>query len=78
MKKKFRNVVIIFLLKFERYRQILNINPNIIEIIVLNMAWKIARVDNIIDKHEEHRIRKISELLHLSHTDFIKAKIKTK
>ena len=45
---------------------------------ILNMAWKIARVDNIIDKHEEHRIRKISELLHLSHTDFIKAKIKTK
>ena len=40
MKKKFKNVVIIFLLKFERYRQILNINPKIIEIIVLNMAWK--------------------------------------
>jgi len=45
---------------------------------VLNMAWQIARADNIIDKHEEHRIRKISELLHLDHADFIKAKIKTK
>tara|TARA_B110000014_G_scaffold230289_1_gene191675 strand:- start:1286 stop:1717 length:432 start_codon:yes stop_codon:yes gene_type:complete len=45
---------------------------------VINMAWQIAKADNIIDKHEEHRIRKISELLHLDHTDFIKAKIKTK
>jgi hypothetical protein len=40
MKKKFRNVVIIFLLKFERYRQILNIKPKIMEIAVLNIAWK--------------------------------------
>ncbi len=42
------------------------------------MAWEIARADNVVDKHEEHRIRKLSELLHLNHSDFIKEKINTK
>jgi len=45
---------------------------------LINMAWQIARADNIVDKHEEHRIRKLAELLHLNHSDFIKAKIETK
>ena len=42
---------------------------------LINIAWKIARADNEVDKYEEHRIRKISELLYLNHTDFIKEKI---
>jgi len=44
---------------------------------LINMAWLVARADNIIDKNEEHRIRKLTELLHLNHTDFIKSKINT-
>jgi len=44
---------------------------------LINIAWKIARADNEIDKYEEHRIRKISELLYLNHSDFIKEKINT-
>ncbi len=43
----------------------------------ITMAWKIARADNIVDKHEEHRIRKLSELLYVDHKDFIKSKIST-
>ena len=43
----------------------------------ITMAWEIARADNIIDKHEEHRIRKLSELLYVDHKDFIKSKIST-
>ena len=39
------------------------------------MAWKVAKADNVIDKYEEHRIRKLSELLYINHTEFIKAKI---
>ena len=42
---------------------------------LINIAWKIARADDEIDKYEEHRIRKISELLYLNHADFIKEKI---
>ena len=44
---------------------------------LINIAWRIAKADNDIDKHEEHRIRKISELLYLNHSDFIKEKINT-
>jgi len=42
---------------------------------LINMAWKVAKADNVIDKYEEHRIRKLSELLYINHTEFIKAKI---
>ena len=44
---------------------------------LLDMAWLVAKSDNIVDKYEEHRIRKLSELLYLDHKDFIKSKIKT-
>ena len=44
----------------------------------ITMAWEIARADNTVDKHEEHRIRKLSELLYVDHKDFIKSKISTK
>ena len=44
---------------------------------LLNMAWLVAKSDNIIDKHEEYRIRKLSELLYLDHKDFIKSKVET-
>ena len=44
---------------------------------LINIAWRIARADNEIDKYEEHKIRKISELLYLNHSDFIKEKINT-
>ena len=44
---------------------------------LINIAWRIAKADNDIDKYEEHRIRKISELLYLNHSDFIKEKINT-
>lgn len=44
---------------------------------LINIAWRIAKADNEIDKYEEHRIRKISELLYLNHSDFIKEKINT-
>ena len=44
---------------------------------LINMAWLVARADKMIDKNEEHRIRKLTELLHLDHKDFIKSKIST-
>ena len=62
-----------------KYIKIINENySNLQKKDLINMAWQIARADNVVDKHEEHRIRKLSELLHLNHSDFIKAKIETK
>ena len=62
-----------------KYIKIINENySNLQKKDLIKMAWQIARADNVVDKHEEHRIRKLSELLHLNHSDFIKAKIETK
>ena len=38
--------------------------------------WKVAYADRNLDKYEEHRIRKIADLLYVSHKDFITAKLK--
>ena len=37
--------------------------------------WCIAFADDEKDKYEEHLIRKVADLLYLSHSDFIKARI---
>ena len=40
--------------------------------------WQIAYADGRLDKYEEHVIRKISDLLHLRHSEFMQAKLKAK
>jgi uncharacterized tellurite resistance protein B-like protein len=40
--------------------------------------WSIAYVDGHLDKYEEHIIRKISDLLHLRHSEFMQMKLKAK
>ncbi|MFT4631683.1 MAG: putative tellurite resistance protein B-like protein [Candidatus Pseudothioglobus sp.] len=40
--------------------------------------WLVAFADGRIDKYEEQFIRKVSGLLHVSHSDFIKAKIRAR
>lgn len=40
--------------------------------------WLIAFSDNQLDKYEEYLIRKISDLLHVSHKDFIEQKLTVK
>ncbi|RDE22620.1 TerB family tellurite resistance protein [Motiliproteus coralliicola] len=42
--------------------------------LVLNL-WKVALADGYIDKHEDHLIRKVADLIHVSHKDFIRAKL---
>lgn len=41
---------------------------------VIENLWQIAYADDELDKYEEHYLRKISELLHIPHKEFIKAK----
>lgn len=36
--------------------------------------WQVAWADGFIDRHEDHLIRKIAELIYVSHSDFIRAK----
>ncbi|GAA0853475.1 TerB family tellurite resistance protein [Aliiglaciecola litoralis] len=43
---------------------------------ILESLWKIAFADEHIDVHETHLIRRISDLLHLPHSEFIQAKLK--
>jgi len=41
---------------------------------VVEMMWEIAYADNELEMYEEHLVRKISELLYVKHSDFIRAK----
>ena len=40
--------------------------------------WGIAYSDGKLDKYEDYVIRKIADLIYVSHTDFIKSKLKVK
>jgi uncharacterized tellurite resistance protein B-like protein len=40
--------------------------------------WVIAFSDEELDKYEEYLIRKVSNLIYVSHSDFIKSKLKAK
>jgi len=39
--------------------------------------WRLAYADSELDKYEEHLLRRLSELLHVPHQDFIRTKLKT-
>jgi uncharacterized tellurite resistance protein B-like protein len=41
---------------------------------LLLALWRVAYADGVLDKYEEHFIRKVSDLLYVSHSDFIRAK----
>ena len=38
-------------------------------------CWKVAYADGVLDKYEEHHIRKLAEWLYVSHEDFIRTKL---
>ena len=39
---------------------------------VVEMLWQVALADNGLDKHEDHLVRRIAELLYVSHSDLIR------
>ena len=45
---------------------------------LLDQLWRMAFADGNIDKYEEHVVRKISDLIHISHNDFIQSKLRNK
>ena len=42
----------------------------------IEYLWTVAYADNHLDAHEEHLIRRIADLLYVTHQDFMKAKHK--
>ena len=52
--------------KFDRQQKI-----NLIE-----MLWRVAFADNELDRYEEYYVHKIADLLHVSHKDYIKTKLR--
>lgn len=42
---------------------------------ILDSLWRIAYADKHLDVHEIHLIRRISDLLHIPHSEFIKSKL---
>jgi uncharacterized tellurite resistance protein B-like protein len=45
---------------------------------VIEHLWEVAFADTILDKHEEYMVRKIADLIYVSHKDFIDAKLRVK
>jgi uncharacterized tellurite resistance protein B-like protein len=40
----------------------------------IESLWRIAFIDGVLDPQEEYLVRKIANLLHVSHADFIQTK----
>jgi len=43
---------------------------------LVEQLWRVAQADETVHKYEEHLIRRISDLLHVSHRHFIAAKLR--
>lgn len=44
------------------------------KIFLVEQLWHIAYADNVLDKFEEHLVRKLAELLHVPHKHFMQSK----
>ncbi len=42
---------------------------------ILELLWQLAYADGKLDRYEEHVIRKVADLLYVTHNDFIRAKL---
>jgi len=45
---------------------------------IIESLWEIAYADNTLDVDEEYLVRKISELIHVSHQDYIAVKLRVR
>jgi len=46
------------------------------KILLLEDLWRVAYADDKLDKYEEYQLRKIADLLYISHSVFIQTKLK--
>ena len=45
---------------------------------LIESMWQVAYADSNLDKYEERLIRQVSDLIHVSHSDFIRIKLRVK
>ncbi|MCU7800717.1 MAG: TerB family tellurite resistance protein [gamma proteobacterium symbiont of Lucinoma myriamae] len=43
---------------------------------IIELLWQVAYADNHLDSYEEHMVRRIAELIYVSHQDFIQTKLR--
>ncbi len=41
---------------------------------LIESLWRVAFSDQVLDKYEEHMVRRISDLIYVSHKDFVQAR----
>ena len=41
---------------------------------VIALLWRVALADSVLDKHEDHLVRKVAGLLYVSHRDLVRIK----
>ncbi len=41
---------------------------------LIENLWRVAYADSVLDKHEEYLVRKVADLIHVPHRDFMRAK----
>jgi len=62
-----------------QFTEVINANYSQEEkVSLIESLWKVAYSDKQLDKYEEHMIRKISDLLYVSHSDFIQTRNRVK
>ncbi len=60
---------------YYRFAKLINQQyDNAKKIQIIENLWHIAYADGELDKYEEHYLRKVAEILHVPHKEFIKAK----
>jgi len=45
---------------------------------VIELMWQVAYADAVLSAHEQHVLRKVAELLHVPHGDYIAAKMRAR
>ena len=48
------------------------------KVLLIENLWRLAFADDKLDKYEEGLIRRVADLIHVSHGDFIQAKLKVR
>lgn len=60
----------------EHIRQINGSFDKTRKLMLVEQMWRVALADGDLDKYEEYTIRKLCDLLHVKHRDFIQAKLR--
>lgn len=62
-----------------QFTEVINANYSYEEkVSLIESLWKVAYSDKQLDKYEEHMVRRIADLLYVSHSDFMQTKNRIK